>query len=830
MPLIIRVFKGGLPDQYDSAAGDGGVRGRRAGEETPTGWRGFLWRHKKAIAAAGAAFLVAMVWLLSPFWRVTAQFGSNPAVQPSRLWERPATLAEGAPFSGARLSRYLDDRGYQLIEHQEPLLPGEYRRREDGRTTHFALRQRRFPTVDGFAGGKYLDVAIRGSRVRELERNGEAADEVLLEPALLASYYGETRSERRPIVLDDLPQHVIDAVIAGEDSRFWKHSGISPIGILRALIVDLREQNMRQGGSTLTQQLVKNIYLNHERTASRKAREAILAVMVDLRYEKEEILEAYLNEIYLGRSGRVNLHGFGAASLAYFGKPAEQLTLVEAATIAGVIPSPNGWSPLRNPEQAQAARDRVLRLMAEGDMIDQAALEHALSVPLRTAPQPLGVLRARYAADAAAVELEQRFQLAEVADRGLQILSTLSLEDQLAAEEAVIWGVSSLEEGWEKGHESGHRLQAALLSIDPRDGSVLAYVGGRNYVESQFDRVRSARRQAGSAFKPLVYAAAFAEGVVSPSSVLDDSELEVVQAGRVWRPQNFDREFRGKVTVRQAVEKSYNVPTVDVALNTDLRKVVAWARELGIESPLEPLPSIALGSFEVTPRELLAAYATFANSGTRPSIHLVEGVLSHDGQPLEGSAIAAPRPALDPGVSYLVTSVLEGVMDRGTGAGARRAGLADPVAGKTGTSNDARDSWFLGYSKERASVVWVGYDEGDKTKLGGSRAALPIWTRFTAARRPPGGYAPVDPPDGVVSARVDPTTGELATPRCFLAVTDVFLEDRVPERYCREHGGERYEWRERRRPWWKRMFRDGDSRSSRGDRHSSTRGRNGNGR
>ena len=808
MPLVIRIYKGGLPPEQGGRKPQAGRRAAPRRLRAPKGpILGRIWRARFWLTGVAAVLAVFVAWLVMPYWRLTAQFGSEPTQQPSRLWGRAAVLEQDAPGSTEGLVAELARVGYREVKRGDAerngervaLVPGEYRL--DGEAVE--LHSRRYPTPEGMAEPFLLRADLAGGRVRSLEWNGQAVERVILEPPLLASFYGDSQTERRPLRLEQLPPYVTRAVIASEDRTFYRHQGLSIVGMLRALWFDIRNAELRQGGSTLTQQLVKNLYLTHERTASRKAREAVLAFFLELRYEKDEILQAYLNESYFGRKGRVNFVGLGAAAWGMFGKTPEALTLNEAATLVGVIPAPNAYSPLRHKEKALTRRNLVLRRMAEEGFLSSEELAAAIEEPLEVSPPAASGVDARYAADAAAAEARQRYGVETLANRGYHLLSTLSQEDQVAAEESVRWGIEALENGWEKNHGTEHRLQSALVSVDPRDGSVLSWVGGRSYSQSQFDRARQARRQAGSAFKPMVYAAAFAQRTVSPSTRVEDSPLEVVQAGQTWRPRNYDGEFHGMVTVREAVERSYNVPTAEVALRVGLDKVVAWAEKLGIESELRSLPSIALGSLEVTPVELLTAYSTLANQGRRTELHLLAGVLDREGKPVRGRELAAPRQVIGADVAFLMTSVLEGVVDHGTASRARVDGLADPMAGKTGTTNQGRDSWFVGYGPTRATVVWVGYDEGDATALTGSRAALPIWSRFTQARRPRGGYPDFSWADGVVSVTIDPESGQLATTRCFNRRSEVFLEDQAPDGFCELHGGEK----RRGRGWWRRVLR-----------------------
>lgn len=758
-----------------------------------------------ALAAAGA-------WTLWPFWQLSLSFDERAVTAPSRVFARPLWLVEGRRLSADELDGELAALGYRRRPESRPD-PGEYNRAAGRYTIHL----RASPSTGGVDSPKLLTVELAGGHIADLAEEGRAVRSVHLEPPLLATLLGPEGVERRPAELDSLPEDLVRAVLAAEDAGFFRHSGLSVRGILRATWNNLVRDGPLQGGSTLTQQLVKNLYLTHERSLGRKLREAVLSIVLELRYDKRDILEAYLNEIYWGRSGDVNLAGVGAAARAYFGKDAAHLDLVESALLAAIIRAPNRYSPLRHPEAARQRRDLVLERMHELEWIDEEELRAALAQPLDLRPSPVVVRRAAYFVDRALVEAGERFGVDAAASGGLSVLTTLSWRDQRAAEEAVAWGLDALEKGWEEHRGERGELEAALVSLDPGSGEVLAWVGGRSYAASQFDRASQARRQTGSAFKPVVYAAALSHGVITPGSLIDDAPLTVRTAGLTWEPQNDDGEFRGWVTARRALEQSLNVPTARVALEVGLDNVLETARDLGLGGRLEPYPALALGAFEVTPEELAAVYSTLAAGGVYHRPLAVRAVLDAAGQPLVGEAPPLAERVLSPQVTYLVTSMLQGVVDRGTGLGLRTQGLGDPLAGKTGTTNDRRDSWFAGYSPDRATLVWVGYDDNRETRLSGARAALPICGRFLWRVRPPGGFGDFLRPAGVVTARIDPETGLHATYRCPETIEEVFLETDVPRGACFLHGGSRRDVRtlsgerldeegRRRAPWWKRIF------------------------
>lgn len=729
----------------------------------------------------GALLLLALLVGAGYAWSLQGKFPTAPFRQASRLYARPAEVAPGLERSAGELAAELAAAGYEELEAgARGLPPGTFRRPEGKLLVHL----RRFPTRYGLAGGQTLEVRFAGSRVDEVRSGGRVVPSALIEPPLLASYYGPEVEERLPVGLGELPEHAVRSVLAAEDDGFFHHPGISPSGVARAFWANLRGGEVQQGGSTITQQLVKNVYLSHRRTLGRKAKEALIAMGVEARFSKRRILEAYLNEIYWGSSGPANLIGIGAASQAYFGKHPSRLTLAEAATLAGMIRAPGDYSPVEHPEKAVERRNWVLARMAELGWADPQRVRRLQATPVSADPRTVEVRRlAPYFSDRAKQEAAERFGLGEIGGEGYLLFSTLRWRDQQAAEQAVERELARV--GRRERRDAP--LQAALVSVDPRDGAILAWVGGRDYAVSQFDRAASARRQTGSAFKPVIYAAAFAEGLATPATALRDSPIVVRTSGSRWRPRNNDQRFRGAVTVRSALEDSLNVPTVRLALSTGLERIAAYARRLGIEGPIETTPSLALGAAEATPQELATVYSVLANDGLRPTVHGLEAVLDRGGEPLTDDGLPSVRRVLPSHAAYLTTAILQGSLDRGTGASARRLGVSGPLAGKTGTTNDRRDSWFAGYSPGRVTVVWMGYDDNAPTRLSGARAALPLWSRFTRAVRPTGGYREFPVPPGVTRVTIDPTTGLRATEYCPVRRLEVFPEWQTPTRSCDRH-------------------------------------------
>jgi penicillin-binding protein 1B len=779
----------------------------------------------KLFVAAALVGVALVAWSVWPYWRVSGRFETLPSAQPSRLYGRAFTLAPGMAVDADELGERLRALGYRPAG-DAGLVPGTF----SASAGRVAVARRRFRAPGGEEGGGLVVAELTGGRIKTLSLGERPVAAAALDPPLLASFYGPDLHDRRATPLAEVPPDVVRAVLAAEDASFFEHPGISASGLVRAVWANLRAGGVRQGGSTLTQQLAKNLYLTHERRMSRKVREALLAVMLELRYSKEQILEAYLNQIFWGRSGSVNLIGIGAAAWGWFGRPPAELELADGALLAAMIPAPADYSPVRHAEVARARRDRVLERMAELGWISGEQAEAAKQRPLPAAQPPLSRRIGPYYADAAALEVRRRWGVAELADAGFAIHGTLDVREQAAAEEAVAEGIGALVESSARVRRKETPLQGALVSLAPASGAVRAYVGGRDYRASQFDRIGQARRQAGSAFKPLVYATAFERGVATPATLLEDAPFVLESGGEPWSPENDDDEYRGWVTARTAIEKSLNVPTARLALQTGLESVVETARAAGLTTRLRPFPSVALGAFEVAPIELATAYATLANAGRRPPVHLVEALFDADGHEIAGQPLPAPVEALSPQTAYLVTALLQGVVDYGTGASVRRLGLVDSLAGKTGTTNKRRDNWFAGYTPERVALVWVGFDDDSPTPFSGSRAALPIWTRFMLATRPSGGYTRIQPPPGVQVVLIDPETGELATDRCPEVLAEAFLEGRIPAAVCHLHGGwraqpidpgvraERDDKRGSLRDWLRRMF--GRDRPDRRDRRA----------
>ena len=585
-------------------------------------------------------------------------------------------------------------------------------------------------------------------------------------PMAIGTVDGSPMDERIPVTLVRLPDRLVQAVLAVEDQRFFEHHGIDLHRIAGALVANLRALGIAQGGSTITQQLTKNLYLTARRTPLRKLREAAMALVLELRYDKRQILEAYLNEIYLGQDGSRAIHGVGAAARYYYGKDVRNVTLAEAAQLAAMISAPNRTVASRHPETAQQRRDMVLELMRQQERITSASAERATRAPLTIGEHPSPMLESRYFRDFVVANLG-----GGSASRGTAIYTTLDAALQRAAERAVRRGMD---------RSSLRGAEVSLVAIDPRNGDVLAMVGGRDYAASQFNRAANARRQPGSAFKPIVALTALQRRDNTPpaftlASVVEDEPFSLETRSGTWEPVNYDQDFRGPVTVRTALEQSLNVPFARIGLAVGPEQIVANARRLGITSPLHPVPSLALGSSEVTLLELVRAYGVLADTGTLAAMRTVLGRNTSAGVAVEDSTTHITRVA-DAAATYLVTSALQGVVTRGTGRALNDDGHLGAIAGKTGTSNDWRDAWFVAYSSSLVVGVWVGYDDGRSLRMTGATAALPIVASFLAEATPEDGWEPFEMPDGVTEGYAETgegiSQGDCGTRELFLSGTE----------------------------------------------------------
>ncbi len=737
---------------------------------------------------AFGAGLMASHWVLELDRTVIGRFEGRPFFVPSKVLSAPTILYPGLDVQRDELLGSLKRRGYreQSVAGGRPLRSGLFRVEADRLRVH--LRAFQHPSRSEPARDIVVRFTRRGiAEIRELPRSREVGA-VLLEPELVGAYFGSSREQRELIRLDQVPVHLVDAILVTEDRRFESHHGVDLRRIAGAMVANLRAGGVRQGGSTLTQQLVKNFFLTPERTLRRKLQEAVMALLVEARYTKPEILESYLNEIYLGQRGATAIHGVGEASRFYFGKSVSELAPQESALIAAIVQSPNRLSPHRNREAALERRNVVLELMRRHGRIDLGTFTKARAAAIDVAEAGQSVGEVRYFLDVLRRQLPEVYDQELLETEGLRIYSTLDPRFQRAATRALVEGLEAMERLNPELETSdpSRKLQGCLVAMRPQTGEIVALVGGRSYGQSQFDRCTLARRPAGSVFKPFVYLAALEPSSDRPpltlASLLDDSELSVETRDGLWNPQNYDHKHRGPVLVRRALEMSLNVPAVRLALDVGIDKVAAMARRLGIKSRLPHVPSLALGTADVSPLEIAHAYATLANGGVRATPHSFEDLVSR-GRTLERRTLEFEQ-VLDPGVAFLGVSLLRGVVEQGTARRLHSLGLEGPIAGKTGTTDDEKDLWFVGFTPGLVAVVWVGFDEPRSIGISSSAGPLPIWVDFVreALGSPVRGV--FIPPADVRELDIEPNTGAQALAGCPERRSEYFLLGSQPEYVC----------------------------------------------
>jgi len=706
---------------------------------------------------------------------------------PSRIYSDAEYIYPGVDLSTKNIILKLDRLGYRNMG-SEIQHPGDYAM-ERGRLDIY-LHDFAYPyeTFKGFPVRLLIEKGIVKSMINR--ESGEGLELVRLEPEEIASILDVNMESRTFVTIEQVPQQLIEAIILIEDERFFRHGGVDPIGILRAMMVNLRHMRIVQGGSTLTQQLVKNFFLYPKRSILRKMNEALIATRIEKKHSKREILQAYLNEIYLGQRGASAVSGVGEAAKVYFAKDVSQLTIGECALLAGMIRSPGLYSPVRNPEKAVERRNLVLKRMFAENLINEDQYNAAIGETIVTPKVSLQTVRAPYFIDFVKNQLKDLYPQEVLESEGLKIFTTLDMSMQRYAEKSVSEGLKTLEETYAsrlpKDHEG--QLQGALIAIQPSNGYVRALVGGRSYADSQFNRAIQAKRQPGSTFKPFVYLTAFdparSDQAFAPASIVDDVSFSIKSGGKMWRPNNYDKKSHGLVSLRQALYNSYNIATARAAIDAGLENVVKTARDAGITSDLIAVPSMALGAFEVTPIELASAYTIFPSGGLRPEPLSIMNVMTKDGEVLEKKMLKIKR-KFDAGPIYLTTSVLKDVMDKGTGRRARSLGFNGIAGGKTGTTSNYRDAWFVGFTPSLLALAWVGYDDNAVTNLSGSSAALPIWTDFMKKAQPNSRQDFTSPQD-VILVKINPPTGLLVTRQCPEYTYEPFIEGHEPETTCED--------------------------------------------
>ena len=769
------------------------------------------YRRRITISLAVIAAITAggLVYLYVSYGRVIDErlHGERDRAIP-RIFARPLALQTGQSLSQIELIARLNDVGYAQRARVER--PGDFT--IDRHT--IVLRSR-----GGDHAGKLLTVSFPEppaprkksakpappppQRITRIQTGGKNLERVIIDAPLLTALMTGSREKRRRVALDEIPARVREAVLSIEDRRFYYHPGVDPIRIVGAALTNLfGNRPYLVGGSTITQQLSRNFFLTEQmleeqqtrqRSYGRKILEQFMAIVLETKATKDEILELYLNDVYLGHRGSFALHGVAEASKIYFAKDVRNLTLSEAALLAGVIQSPQTHSPFNNPERARDRRNIVLRAMVDAGYITSDAADRAAKEPIAVVARSVDN-EAPYFVDYVGDVLDTSFPGATSKPGALDVYTSLDLNLQRHAQEAVSAGIANLDAILGRRRRGPRRVaQAALVAIDPRTGEILAFIGGRSYSQSQFNRAVNARRQIGSTFKPFVYLAALEKaaeegaGDISPAAIVLDEPTTWSFDNQEWTPRNYDGEYDGPITWRRALAMSRNVAAVKVAEQTGYDRVVSlWKKaRIGATDQVKPYPSVALGIVELTPLEVAEAYTLFLNRGTikklRPIVSITSGEDSVTPKAENGASVARPS------TTFLVTHMMRSVLNEGTGASARANGFAADAAGKSGTTNDLRDAWFVGFTPELLTVVWVGLDNNQPLGLSGSQAALPIWTQFMKNAVSGRASSSFDAPEGISFVEIDRDTGRIATPTCPRVTNEAFLSGTEPLGVCELH-------------------------------------------
>jgi len=729
--------------------------------------------------------VVAVVGLLA-FWSIDREVELRlKAPHDSALSAIYSDIARIEPRTNpALIEQQLTKRRYNRVTGA-PERAGEYQRDESS----FTIFTREFLTPDG---------RTLPSRRIKWSTEDRQQKPLILE-AQIISVLGDSStrsSEHRS--LKEFPPHLLQAVISIEDERFRHHFGIDLSGILRAIFENLRAGRVVQGGSTITQQLAKNLLFTRERSFRRKALEALAAISLERRLSKERILELYLNEVYLGQEGSIAIHGLEAAARTFLGKRVEDLSLAESALLAGMIQAPSLYSPRRHITRARSRRDTVLRKMRELEYLSATELRGALAEPIQVMKESLHRRRAPHFVTELAQHIEKDLGPEALREPGLKVFTGLDLDLQQCAERAAKKALPALEKRHPKLLRRKGPLEVGLVSIEPFSGKVKAWVGGRDFNLTQFDHVSQAKRQLGSTIKPFLYLTAFdrtlnSYKVATPISILSDEPTKVnLITRKSWVPENYDREFRGDVTVRYALEHSLNIPAVNVLQRVGLPAFSNTLRHFHVASDIPQVPALALGALDTSLLELTGGFGGLANGGSMIRPRLFVSVLTQEGTQVLTSDVTEEQVA-DEAAVYVLTDILQGAVDRGTGRSIRTAGYELPVAGKTGTSNEARDLWFVGFTPDLVTGVWVGFDDNSKTGLTGGAGAAPIWTEYmkcVAPLRPPASFIA---PRGVIHADIDLATGYRVSPECpgEKVEREILVEGTEPSLGCApEHSNE----------------------------------------
>ncbi len=737
---------------------DRAARGKRSPSDRRNAFR--TRARRLLIPPSLALGVLAVAWTMWTDHKVRTQFEGRRWALPARVYARPLELYAGKLQSLADTRSELDLLGYRPINPVTE--PGQYGILPD----RLRIATRGFRFWDGSESSRAVEIRFSGGRVREIQ-DGETREPlavVRLDPLEVARIYPRHSEDRLLVRRDQIPPALRSALVAVEDKAYYRHPGVDPFAILRAALENLRSGELRQGGSTLTQQLVKNFYLTPERTLLRKFNEAVMALLLELRYSKDEILEAYVNEVYLGQDGPRAIHGFGLGAQFYFGRPLGELSTPDLGLLAGLVRGASFYNPRRHPERALARRNEVLARMAEQGMLDRREAERLMKTPLGVTARGASPAT-RYPAYTELVrhQLRRIYREEELENEGLQVYTSLDPILQGRAEAALSEGLTRIERGRRMARRT---LQGAVIAIQPDNGEILALVGDRRTRYRGFNRAVDARRPVGSLIKPAVYLTALARPEkFNAVSALEDRPLSFVdKRGVAWVPHNYTKEAHGTVPLYEALARSYNLATVRLGMSVGTAEVGRTLRRLGATDPVPDYPSLFLGAIDLSPLEVTQLYQTIAGDGFHSPLHAIREVLTEDGRPLQRQGLIV-RQTIAPAPAYVLKTLMTEVLVSGTGqALSRTFNDAMPLAGKTGTTDDLRDSWFVGFGGDLLASVWVGRDDNRPAGLSGAQGAMQIWSAMMRPRPP----VPLDlgAPEGIEWHWVDARSGARTDAAC----------------------------------------------------------------
>lgn len=756
----------------------------------PSQQRGVVFSGILLIVIIAAMVLLAL-YLVKLDRTITHKFEGKRWDIPAKVYSQPLELYQGANVNTDTMKKWLELLNYQSNKAYDRT--GTYHK--SGNTYFIHTRGFTYSAND-VDKEQVIKITIAGNKIESVQSTQPAKTGIIrLEPVNIGGIYPDSNEDRMVVTLDQVPQPLIDALIATEDRGFYEHKGVSIRGIARAVLNNFTG-GPRQGGSTITQQLIKNFYLNSDRTMKRKANEALMAVLLELHYSKDEILQTYLNEIYLGQNGNRSINGFGLASQFYFDKPLKELRLDQQALLVGMAKGPSVYNPRRYPNDSTARRNTVLNNMLAVGKISQEEYEKAIEKPLDVADKPVeGKSQFPDFLDIVKRELNKVYYSDDLKNEGLIIISTLDPIAQLAADKAVERKLGELRRRGSKTKD----LQGALVSANPETGELVAVVGSGSEFTG-FNRAVDAKRQVGSLLKPIIYMTALESGRYNLASSVDDSPITVnLSDGTEWNPKNYDNRDHGYVPFTTALSQSYNHSAVRLGMEFGVNTFAKQLQRMGVKEKIPTYPSALLGSVNLSPMDMLGVYQVFATGGFRTPIHSIRSVIDDRGHILQRTGLNTQR-SIPPETNFLINYALQDVVKNGTAKRIQSLGSNLNLAGKTGTTNDYRDAWFAGYSGNYVSVVWVGRDDNKPIGLSGGSGALPVWVDYMNRLK----LTPValPEPEGIEWLWLENNSGKLSNERCadarYLPVMSAYLPEEASScaisLYQQERAREQIQW------------------------------------